>query len=161
MKTTFARGALITVTAVALTACGFAAGRFAPSSLAIGQAPPVAVAAESHSDAPATTQPAVETVGRPSFASLVERTSPAVVHINVTSVVKTAMPDMDEDNPFNGSPFNGLPFAIPVPPHKGMVQKGAGSVFILRQDGIILHCGKFSPAVWIWRSAEARMHQSP
>jgi serine protease Do len=107
MKRTFTRLAAVSVMAITLLGAGFAAGETGATN--------------------DTAQPG------PSFAALVERASPAVVHIKVTSVVKANMPDFGEDGP-----PTEFPFAIPVPPRNGMVQHGSGSGFILRQDGIIV-----------------------
>jgi serine protease Do len=99
--------------------------------------------ADSYAAPPAAAQPA----GRPSFAALVERASPAVVHIKVTSVMNTGMRGMPrfeegspfgEGNPFGDQPFGGLPFGIPIPPPGGGVQRGSGSGFVIREDGIIV-----------------------
>src|SRR5262245_42514141 len=126
MQRTFTRIAAVSAMAITLVGGGFAAGRLAPADFALGQSAPAAIAG------PAS-QPAVQPSRRPSFASLVERVSPSVVHIKVTSIVKTNLPDFDE----HGAP-NGFPFAIPIPPGNGLVQRGSGSGFVLRQDGIIV-----------------------
>jgi serine protease Do len=81
---------------------------------------------------------------RRSFAPLAAAASPAVVHIKVVSVVKATEgnvpfgfqfpPDMfgGEQGPFRG-------FRFPTPPHGGaFTQRGAGSGFVIRKDGVVL-----------------------
>src|SRR5262249_14781244 len=69
-----------------------------------------------------------------------------VVHIKVTSVVKTGGDDGSSDNPFgDDSPLPGFPGfrGFPFPhrrggPGEGFKQQGAGSGFIIREDGVVL-----------------------
>jgi serine protease Do len=74
----------------------------------------------------------------PSFTSAVDRASPAVVHVQVVAVSPASGPPGFGDNgPFGEqSPFPGFRF----PPHNGgsFVQRGTGSGFIIRKDGIVL-----------------------
>jgi serine protease Do len=79
-----------------------------------------------------------------SFAPLAAEASPAVVHIKVVSIVKTADGDARSGSPFDdfdgdGGPFRGFrfPFAIPHG-NGGFTQRGSGSGFIIRGDGVIL-----------------------
>src|SRR5262249_4482918 len=66
-------------------------------------------------------------MGAPSFASLVESVSPAVVHVKVVSAVPTAD---SQDSPFGQDfPFPG--FRWPMPPPSGRRQ-GTGSGFVIR-----------------------------
>jgi S1-C subfamily serine protease len=125
MQHPFIRIAAVSIMAIFLTGAGFAAGKVTSADLALEQ--------PARADEPTEHVPAaLPSAGRPSFASLVERASPAVVHINVTSVVKAATPDFE-----NGFP-PGFPFSPPLPPRGGMTQRGSGSGFILRADGIIV-----------------------
>jgi len=70
----------------------------------------------------------------PSFASLVEAASPAVVHVKVVSAVKTGAVEggfpFGEDGPFRG-------FRSPMPPPSGR-QQGTGSGFVIAKDGVVL-----------------------
>ena len=81
----------------------------------------------------------------PSFTSAVHRTSPAVVHIQVVAVRPASGPSspglwppwFGEDGPFGQeSPFPG--FRFPPQGGGGFVQRGTGSGFIIRKDGIVL-----------------------
>ena len=83
----------------------------------------------SDSSSAAVTPPSGQAL--PSFASLTAQASPAVVHIKVVAVEKAAQPDpFGEEAPFPG-------FHPPFPPG-GFRRQGAGSGFIIRQDGVIL-----------------------
>ena len=64
---------------------------------------------------------------------VVDKTSPAVVRVNVRKVVETNVPDI-----FN-SPFFRRFFGddVPIPPQQ-RVQQGLGSGFIISEDGMIL-----------------------
>ena len=73
----------------------------------------------------------------PSFVSLVDAVSPAVVHVKVVSVVKTGVPNGGFQWPFGeDSPFPGFRFPPSQPPSGR--QLGSGSGFIIRKDGIVL-----------------------
>jgi len=90
--------------ALVLAGCGFALGRFTESGPAVAHAaaaPPVVMAAAGDG----------ATIGRPSFAALVEHVSPAVVHIKVTSMVNAANPFADDQAP--GRPGPALRFRSP------------------------------------------------
>ena len=125
------------IAALALTACGFTAGRLTHEAKAQdGATSPAEPAA-----AVAATTGLRDHPG--SFADLVEHVSPAVVHIKVVSVVKAANqmegipPEWSgRGNPFGeDSPFRGFPFGEQPPSGR---QRGQGSGFIIRHDGIIL-----------------------
>jgi serine protease Do len=96
-----------------------------------GENPPTAAAPAAPAEPPRAEG------GRPSFAALVSQVEPAVVHLKVTSVVKTAAPEglpdwFGEDGPFRGLPLPGRP------PRGEFKQQGAGSGFIIRGDGVVL-----------------------
>ncbi len=127
---------LATALTLSMVGGGFALGRATrvTKPLATAADQPPAVAPEPPAAAAAARQ------APPSFASLAAEASPAVVHIKVTSVVKAAdngaafgfPPDPfgDEDGPFRGSP---------VPPRGGgFTQRGSGSGFVIRKDGVVL-----------------------
>ena len=69
----------------------------------------------------------------PSFADLAARVAPAVVNIKVTSIAKADFPDQlfGEDFPFPS-------FRLPIPQRPEQRRQGAGSGFIIRQDGLIV-----------------------
>jgi serine protease Do len=127
---------LATALTLSLVGGGFALGRATRVTnprAAPAEQPPAAAP-----EPPAATASAGRTP--PSFASLAAGASPAVVHIKVTSVVKAAdngaafgiPPDLfgDEDRPFRG---------FPVPPRGGgFTQRGSGSGFVIRKDGVVL-----------------------
>jgi serine protease Do len=77
-----------------------------------------------------------------SFADLAEELAPSVVNIRVTRVEPMAGPDMAPEGEFGpGTPF-GNRFdrffrGLPRPPHE-FRQRGAGSGFIIRPDGLIV-----------------------
>ena len=126
---------LATALALSLVGGGFALGRATRATRA------VAAVADQASAVTPDPPPVVGRAGGqapPSFAPLAATASPAVVHIKVVSVVKAAEeaapfgfpPDGfgDEEEPFRG-----------VPPHGGgFTQRGAGSGFVIRKDGVIL-----------------------
>jgi serine protease Do len=74
-----------------------------------------------------------------SFAPLAAEASPAVVHVKVTSIVKAAAdgapfglpPELfgDEESPSRG---------FSAPHRGGFTQRGSGSGFIIRKDGVVL-----------------------
>lgn len=73
----------------------------------------------------------------PSFVSLVEAVSPAVVHVKVVSVLKTNGTDGGFPFPFGGgSPFHGFRLPPTQPPSGRQLASGSG--FILRKDGVVL-----------------------
>ncbi|HBZ69470.1 MAG TPA: peptidase [Deltaproteobacteria bacterium] len=74
----------------------------------------------------------------PSFVSLVETVSPVVVHVKVVSVVKTNGAEDSFPFPFpfgEDGPFRNFRFPKTQPPSR---QLGAGSGFIIRNDGVIV-----------------------
>ena len=121
--------------AASLMAAGFALGRAGirtdgPATTTVTAAmAPAPLSAAAAPDVPGT---------RPSFATLVSEVEPAVVHIKVTSVMKAAAPDGDMPEWFGGgrSP-RGFPFPQ-RPGRGGPTRQGAGSGFIIREDGIVL-----------------------
>jgi serine protease Do len=129
---------LATGLTLSLVGGGFALGR-----ATLATKPVVAAADQARAAAPEP--PAATRAGGqapPSFAPLAAEASPAVVHIKVTSVVKTAEggaqfgspPDLfgDEDGPSPG-------FRFPAPPRGGgFTQHGSGSGFVIRKDGVVL-----------------------
>ncbi len=139
------RTMLVGAFAVSLAAGGFALGRTtwpervtAPLVAAHATEPPPVAAAP----APAQPEANPRREGKRSFASLVTQAEPAVVHIKVTQMVKAgATGDSSFDND-DDSPFPGLPglrgFRFPSPRQHGFAQKGAGSGFVIRKDGIIV-----------------------
>jgi len=134
LKTGVLAGALTT----SLAAGSFALGRVTQTAPAIGSPPPAVEAVEKVEKVATSTTPATSH-GLPSFASLVEKVSPAVVHIKVTSVVKTAggesgLPPglFGEDGPFEGFGSRGMP------PRGRSTQRGAGSGFVIRDDGVVV-----------------------
>jgi len=73
----------------------------------------------------------------PSFVSLVEAVSPAVVHVKVVSIVKTSGPEESSPFPFGeDGPFPS--FRLPQRQQPPSRQLGAGSGFIIRKDGVVL-----------------------
>jgi len=64
---------------------------------------------------------------------VVNKTSPAVVRVNVRKVVETNVPDIF-NNPFFRRFFGD---DVPIPPQQ-RVQQGLGSGFIISEDGMIL-----------------------
>ena len=124
----------------ALTGTSFGLGMVAPGmwtthrvSAGVAQHA-VAMAAEPPAEV-ARQEPALETRhGLPSFASLVEAVSPAVIHVKVVSTVKAAA--IGDGSPFGeDGPFRG--FRSPMPPPAGRTQ-GTGSGFIIQKDGVVL-----------------------
>jgi len=132
--------------AVALAGGGFLLGRTQRIE------PVTTLVPEAHASAePAAKEPAPDPAEpaargtRPSFANLVTKAEPAVVHVNVTKVVKAGA--TMNGNPFaggddddsNGSPFPGMPgFRFPQPRQRDFTQKGAGSGFVIRKDGMVV-----------------------
>src|SRR3989442_906755 len=113
--------ALVGTMAVCLVLSGFALGRVTRVERVRADS--------SDSSSVAVTPPSGQAL--PSFASLTAQASPAVVHIKVVAVEKAVQPDpFGEDAPFPG-------FHPPFPPG-GFRRQGAGSGFIIRQDGVIL-----------------------
>jgi len=138
MKAGLLRQTLATTLTLFLVGGGFALGRVTrtANSLAAAEAQVRAEAPE-----PPTANHAGGEAPR-SFAPLAAEASPAVVHIKVVSVVKAADdgtpfgfradPFGDEDGPFRG-------FRSPVPPRGGgFTQRGSGSGFVIRKDGVVL-----------------------
>ena len=135
MSSTVVRKTFAGATALALAGCGFAVGRFTEAGPAVAHA----AAAPSVAAAPPVVAAVADDgtrAGRPSFAALVERVSPAVVHIKVTSVVNAASPFGDDEAP--GRPGQGFPFPFPMPRQGGGMQRGSGSGFIISKDGVIV-----------------------
>jgi serine protease Do len=137
MDSTRTRRALAAVFAVCLGAGGFAAGRFAHTDPAQA-APAQAAAPEAAGSVPGAR-------GLPSFSSIVSAAAPAVVHVRTVAVVDAAdVPGIppglfgDDDGPFGPQgPFRG--FRAPRNPHgRGETQRGTGSGFVIRSDGIVL-----------------------
>jgi serine protease Do len=125
--------------AVALLGGGFVLGRAdavherEPARRVADATPSVAAPAAVANDEPRGTS------GRPSFAALVATVDPAVVHIKVTSIVKTGGMDGFPPDAFgDDAPFPGFPFPQRRAPHEGSRQQGAGSGFIIRADGVVL-----------------------
>jgi serine protease Do len=130
LKRTFATGLTLS-----LVGGGLALGRAtsATRSLAVAASQP---------DAGAPQAPTATRAGGPtpaSFAPLAAEASPAVVHVKVTSIVKAAAngapfgfpPGLlgDEESPFHG---------FSAPPRGGFTQRGSGSGFVIRKDGVVL-----------------------
>jgi serine protease Do len=96
-------------------------------------APAAAAPAPATTPAPAAPAPLGRTL--PSFASLAEAVSPAVVHVKVVSVVKTGGEAIFPFGP--DSPFGDFRFGFPIPPQTQQ-RRGTGSGFVVRKDGVIL-----------------------
>ena len=120
---------------------------FAGATRALATPAPAAVTAQV-SPAPAA---GVPTVTLPDFSSMVQKYGPAVVNIQVVTKVSTSFNgqgdqgdeesggDNGQSNPFGpNSPFapffHGAPFQTPAP----QPQRGEGSGFIIRPDGVIM-----------------------
>ncbi len=124
------RQTLVSALVVSLAGGGFLLGR----ATCLGSS--LAMAGEhtgTASSAPATATPAPGGQMPHSFAPLAAEASPAVVHVKVVSVVKAAE---------GGGPF-GLPPELfgdeDGPPRRGgFTQRGSGSGFVIRRDGVIL-----------------------
>ena len=103
------------------------------------------------SPAPVSPAPAAANPGAmlPDFSSMVQKYGPAVVNISVVTKVPASFTEGDEnsdegDAPEERSPFGpnspfapffrGLPFQMPQP----QPQRGEGSGFIIRADGVIM-----------------------
>jgi serine protease Do len=125
-----------------------AGGAFAAGRLQRAEATPLRAEALGSSAAPsaATASAGCESrcQGLPSFAPVVQQAAPAVVHIKVVSVVKATeqearpgLPDwFGKENPSGDQfPFHGFQFPGPPPSSR---QRGEGSGFIIRKDGIVL-----------------------
>jgi serine protease Do len=122
--------AVVSTLAGILVLGGYVAGRITQPERAQAASTPAAF-----------TEPAPAPVaGRalPSFAGLADTVSPAVVSIKVVSVVKATQQDMPQEFFGQGSPFHGFRMPMPEPPAGGFKRQGAGSGFIVRDDGIIL-----------------------
>src|SRR5438876_5947147 len=133
------RGVAGGAVAVALLGGGFVLGRAGavderePPRRVADATPSMAAPAAVANDEPRGTS------GRPSFAALVATVDPAVVHIKVTSIVKTGGMDGFPPDAFgDDAPFPGFPFPQRRGPHEGSKQQGAGSGFIIRADGVVL-----------------------
>ncbi len=138
MNGSVTRKAAAGVLAATLVGGGFALGRAGnPGS---GEGHVVVPKTGSETPPPLVPEPARTAGARPSFAALVAAVDPAVVHIKVTSIVKTGGDDGFPDNPFgDDSPFPGLPFPHRRGgPREGWKQQGAGSGFVIREDGVVL-----------------------
>src|SRR5579862_1224730 len=123
----------------ALSGASFGLGTLAPTWTSHrwrngASQPALAMAAEGPADAGRTEPPGETGRGLPSFASLVDRVAPAVVHVKVVATVNTAaMGDgslFGEDGPLHG-------FRFPMLPPSGR-QQGTGSGFVIQKDGVIL-----------------------
>jgi serine protease Do len=134
MNARFLKQTLATGLTLSLVGGGFALGRAsATKSLATATSQPVADAPQ----APTTPRTGGQTPA--SFAPLAAEASPAVVHIKVTSIVKAAAdgapfglpPELfgDEEAPFRG---------FSAPHRGGFTQRGSGSGFVIRKDGVVL-----------------------
>jgi len=134
--------------AVALAGGGFLLGRTQRVEPVTTLVPEARASAEPATKEPvAEPAPRAERGTRPSFASLVTKAEPAVVHMNVTKMVKTG--GMMNGNPFargddddDDSPFPNIPgFRFPQqqqPRQRDFAQKGAGSGFVIRKDGMVV-----------------------
>jgi len=115
---------------------------------ALASPPPAALTAQA---APAPSAGTAAGVVLPDFSSMVQKYGPAVVNIQVVTKVATGLNtpgdqgdddngDNGQGNPFFGpnSPFapffRGAPFQMPAP----QPQRGEGSGFIIRPDGVIM-----------------------
>src|SRR5262245_62046609 len=135
MSHSIIRNASVGVVAAGLAGGGFALGRMRGND---ATPPPRNVVAAA--EAPARDPVPEDVPGRrPSFATLVSEVEPAVVHIKVTSVVKTAGSRDGLPEGFGGGdgPFGGFPFS-PRAPRGGFTQQGTGSGFVVRADGIVV-----------------------
>jgi serine protease Do len=115
---------LTTALAIAVAGGGFLAVREVPKALGAAE-----TRARESAGAPRSRSEAL-----PSFADLAARVSPSVVNIKVTSIAKTDFPDQLFGDNF---PFPGFRMAGPQP-RQPFKRQGAGSGFILRNDGLIL-----------------------
>jgi serine protease Do len=137
MQSTTRKKALVAGVAAAAFGIGATTGSMAHPGF-FTHPHPVAEAAAAPAAAPESPD-ATSVPGKslPSFVSLVESVSPAVVHVKVVSVVKTGIPDGGFQWPFGqDSPFPGFRFP-PAQPPSGR-QLGSGSGFIIRKDGIVI-----------------------
>jgi serine protease Do len=150
-KTSWRRRMLAGAMAVGLTACGFTLGRAVRDGHVHADfGPPESHAAQrAGAGGPQAVSPAGDSAAdsaaiRPSLADLVESVSPAVVHIRVTVMEPaTAQGPRFGLPPGPGNPFGGQPpfgqFGFPTPPDSGGFRRqGAGSGFVIDDDGIIL-----------------------
>ena len=138
MNLGLSKATLATALALSLVGGSFALGRATRATRSLA-------ATDEKAGVTAPEPPAAAPAGGhapPSFAPLAAEASPAVVHIKVVSVVKAAEnglpfglpPDGfgDEDSPFGG-------FRFPTPPRGGgFTQRGSGSGFVIRKDGVVL-----------------------
>jgi serine protease Do len=124
--------AVLSTLAGVLVLGGYAAGRFIQ--------PERAQAASSEREvAPVIDVPAragARTL--PSFASLADQVSKAVCSIKVVAVQKATAPGGLEEFFGEENPFPGFRMPFPALPHGGFKRQGAGSGFIVRNDGLIL-----------------------
>ena len=138
MNPTFLKKTFATTLAIFLVGAAFVLGRATVATKTVAVAAPASAAVTP--DPPPIVARGGETPR--SFAPLAAAASPAVVHVKVISAVKAAAgrapfglpPDAfgDGEGPFRG-------FGFPVPPHGGgSPQRGAGSGFVIRKDGVIL-----------------------
>jgi serine protease Do len=132
------RRLLASALALSLGGAGFAVGRF--SHATPSQAP---VAAAAPVSAPAPPAPAAS--GLPSFAGIVSAAAPAVVHVRTIATVNAAdvsglppgLPPglFGDDGPFGPQgPFRGFR----GPRGDTPMQRGTGSGFVIRPDGVVL-----------------------
>jgi serine protease Do len=139
MSARLTKKTLATALPLFLAAGGFVLGRATHTTKALAGAEEQAAAV-----APEPPSTVARATGQapPSFAPLAAEASPAVVHIKVVSVVKAAEgggqfgfpPDWfgDDDRPFGG-------FRFPAPPQgRGFTQRGSGSGFVIRGDGVVV-----------------------
>jgi serine protease Do len=135
MNARFLKQTLATGLTLSLVGGGFALGRAtgATKSLAVATSQPGAGAPQ------ATTATRAGGQTPASFAPLAAEASPAVVHVKVTSIVKAAA---------DGAPFGfppdlfgdeeGSSRGVSPPRRGGFTQRGSGSGFVIRKDGVVL-----------------------
>jgi len=121
--------AVISTMAGALVLAGYTAGRVLQPERA------QAASIEPLGD-PAPANGAVRSL--PSFAALAGQVSPAVVSIKVVAVQKAVQQGMAPDAFGDEPPSHGFRMPFPAPPPGGFKRQGAGSGFLVRDDGLIL-----------------------